>query len=48
MGTRIGVTIALGVLLEKGLERNEAIDAFIQAGLEDDNELLLEEATLIR
>jgi glutaminyl-tRNA synthetase len=48
VGTRIGVTIALGVLLEKGLERNEAIDAFIQAGLEDDNELLLEEATLIR
>ncbi|HEY9885899.1 MAG TPA: hypothetical protein V6C96_01430, partial [Vampirovibrionales bacterium] len=48
VGTRIGVTIALGVLLEKGLERNEAVEAFIQAGLEDDNELLVEEAKLIK
>lgn len=48
VGTRIGVTIALGVLLEKGLERNEAIEAFIQAGLEDDNELLMEEAKAIK
>jgi glutaminyl-tRNA synthetase len=44
VGTRIGVTIALGVLLEKGLKKNEAVNAFIQAGLEDDNDLLAEEA----
>jgi len=47
VGTRIGVTIALGVLLAKGLERNAAIDAFIQAGLEDENELLAEEAKTV-
>lgn len=44
VGTRIGATIALGVLLAKGLERNESIENFIQAGQEDDNELLSAEA----
>jgi len=48
VGTRIGVTIALGVLLNNGLERNDAINEFIQAGLEDDNDLLKEEANTIQ
>ena len=47
VGSRIGVTIALGVLLKKGLERNAAIEAFIQDGLADDNDLLVEEAKTI-
>lgn len=47
VGTRIGVTIALGVLLKKGQERTEAISAFITAGLQDSNELLSEEAKAI-
>lgn len=44
VGTRIGVMIALGVLLRKGQEKNEAIQAFIAAGLTDENEQLVEEA----
>lgn len=44
VGTRIGTMIALGVLLKKGQKRNENIDAFIAAGLQDTNELLSEEA----
>lgn len=44
IGTRIGVMIALGVLLKKGLERNVKIEAFIEAGKQDDNELLMVEA----
>ncbi|MDR7132360.1 glutaminyl-tRNA synthetase [Algoriphagus sp. 4150] len=44
VGTRIGAMIALGVLLNKGQERNPEIDAFIEAGLADENELLAEEA----
>ena len=47
VGTRIGVMIALGVLLNKGLVRNSEIDAFIEAGLKDGNELLVEEAGAI-
>ena len=43
-GTRIAVMITLGVLLKNGQERNEVINAFIEAGLKDGNELLLEEA----
>lgn len=46
-GTRIAVMITLGVLLKKGLSRNEAINAFIDAGLQDNNELLSEEAKAI-
>ncbi len=44
VGTRIGVMIALGVLLKNGLERNAAIDGFIATGLADNNELLVAEA----
>jgi len=47
VGTRIGVTLALRVLLSKGQERNEAIDAFLQKAAEDGNELLSEEAKSI-
>ncbi|MHA7128685.1 glutamine--tRNA ligase/YqeY domain fusion protein [Algoriphagus namhaensis] len=47
VGTRIGVTIALGVLLRKGQERNAEIDAFLQAGADDSNELLSSEAKAI-
>lgn len=48
VGTRIGVMITLGVLLNKGLVRNSEIDAFIEAGLNDKNELLAEEAKAIK
>lgn len=48
VGTRIGVMISLGVLLNKGLVRTSEIDAFIEAGLKDDNELLVDEARAIK
>jgi len=47
VGTRIGVMIALGVLLKKGQERNAEIEAFIQAALTDENELLVAEAKAV-
>ncbi|MBN7816769.1 glutamine--tRNA ligase/YqeY domain fusion protein [Algoriphagus pacificus] len=47
VGTRIGVMIALGVLLNKGQERNAEIDAFISNALTDENEQLVEEAKAI-
>jgi len=47
VGTRIGTMISLGVLLKNGQERNSNIETFIKAGLEDKNELLVEEAKLI-
>ena len=43
-GTRIAVMIALKELLKSGLERNAAIDEFINKALEDKNELLVTEA----
>ena len=46
-GTRIGTMIALGVLLKNGQERTESINAFIAAGLQDNHELLSEEAKAI-
>jgi glutaminyl-tRNA synthetase len=46
-GTRIITMIALGVLLKNGLEKNEAINAFIKKALEDKNRLLVEEAEAI-
>ena len=46
-GTRIITMITLGVLLENGLEKNEAIKAFIEKALEDKNMLLVEEAQAI-
>lgn len=47
IGTRIATTIALGVLLEKGLERNEDIKTFIQNGIDDNDALLQKEANSI-
>ncbi|WP_232817832.1 glutamate--tRNA ligase family protein [Winogradskyella tangerina] len=46
-GTRIAVMISLKELLNNGLERNDAIDAFISKALEDKNELLVAEAQSI-
>ena len=43
-GTRIATMIALKVLLSNGLERNDAINEFIEKALEDKNELLVKEA----
>lgn len=48
VGTRIGVTISLGVLLNKGQERNSEIEAFLEAGCLDSNELLSEEANKLK
>ncbi len=47
VGTRIGAMITLGVMLDKGQERNSQIEAFIAAGLSDENELLVEEAKAV-
>ncbi|QXP80573.1 MULTISPECIES: glutamine--tRNA ligase/YqeY domain fusion protein [Winogradskyella] len=46
-GTRIATLIALKVLLKNGLERNEAINEFIEKAKEDKNELLVAEASEI-
>lgn len=46
-GTRIAVMITLGVLLNNGLEKNEAINDFISKALEDKNEILVNEAKLV-
>jgi glutaminyl-tRNA synthetase len=43
-GTRLGVMIALGVQLNKGLVRNSEIDAFIESCVEDKDEGLVNEA----
>ncbi|MEM5565669.1 glutamate--tRNA ligase family protein [Psychroserpens sp. AS72] len=43
-GTRIITMISLGVLLDNGLEKNDAINDFISKALEDKNELLVAEA----
>ncbi|MEZ4801545.1 MAG: glutamine--tRNA ligase/YqeY domain fusion protein [Gelidibacter sp.] len=47
IGTRIATMITLGVLIENGLKKNEDIHRFIQGGLEDKNELLQKEASLL-
>lgn len=47
VGTRIGAMITLGILLNKGQERNSKIRSFIAAGLSDENELLVAEAKAI-
>ncbi|GAB4153739.1 MAG: glutamine--tRNA ligase/YqeY domain fusion protein [Winogradskyella sp.] len=44
-GTRIAVMIALKELLKNGLERNAAINEFIEKALEDKNEILVTEAS---
>ncbi|RAJ17866.1 glutamine--tRNA ligase/YqeY domain fusion protein [Olleya aquimaris] len=46
-GTRIITMITLGVLLENGLEKNDAIHDFINKALEDKNQLLVAEAKAI-
>ncbi len=43
-GTRIVTMITLGVLLENGLDKNNAINAFITKALEDKNSILVAEA----
>ncbi|PZX56981.1 glutaminyl-tRNA synthetase [Algoriphagus ratkowskyi] len=48
VGTRIGAMIALSVLLNKGQDRNSEIEAFISAGLADENEELVNEAKGIK
>ena len=47
VGTRIATLITLKVLLKNGLEHNDAISEFINKALEDQNELLVAEATTI-
>ena len=47
-GTRIAVMITLKELLKNGLERNDAINEFINKALEDKNEILVDEASEIR
>jgi glutaminyl-tRNA synthetase len=46
-GTRIAVMIALKEMLKNGLERNDAVNEFIEKALEDKNEILVEEASEI-
>ncbi|MDO5978904.1 glutamine--tRNA ligase/YqeY domain fusion protein [Flavivirga spongiicola] len=47
VGTRIAVVLTLGVLLENGQAKNDAINDFISKALEDKNELLVTEAESI-
>ncbi|WP_299776527.1 glutamine--tRNA ligase/YqeY domain fusion protein [uncultured Formosa sp.] len=47
VGTRIAVMLTLQVLLKNGLERNDAINEFIEKGLADGNALLVAEASEI-
>ncbi|TWO34023.1 glutamine--tRNA ligase/YqeY domain fusion protein [Seonamhaeicola sediminis] len=47
VGTRIATALTLGVLLNRGLEKNESIDSFIAKALEDENNLLVAEAQLL-
>ena len=44
VGTRVITMITLGVLLDNCLDKNEAIEDFINKALEDKNELLVNEA----
>ena len=44
VGTRIAAMLTLKVLLTNGLEKNDAINEFIEKALEDKNALLVEEA----
>ena len=46
IGTRIATLIALKVLLNIGLDKNESINAFIEKAKEDRNELLVNEAKM--
>ncbi len=44
VGTRIAVMIVLGVLLQQGLKRNDAINDYIDKALNDSNDILVNEA----
>ena len=44
-GTRIVTLIALKVLLKNGLDRNDAINEFIDKAKDDKNEVLVAEAS---
>ena len=46
-GTRIAVLIALKVLLKNGQKQDDAIDEFIAKALQDDNQLLVSEASAV-
>ncbi len=46
-GTRIAAMLTLGVLLEKGMAKNDEVNEFIAKALEDKNELLVMEAKAI-
>ena len=47
VGTRIAVTLVLGVLLKNGLTKNEETINFIDKALQDKNDLLVKEASLL-
>jgi glutaminyl-tRNA synthetase len=47
VGTRIAAMLTLKVLLANGLEKNDAINEFIEKALEDKNALLVEEAKVL-
>ncbi|MBD0831256.1 glutamine--tRNA ligase/YqeY domain fusion protein [Aestuariibaculum sediminum] len=47
VGTRIAVTLTLGVLLDNGLEKNSEVQEFIDKALEDKNPILVTEAQSI-
>jgi glutaminyl-tRNA synthetase len=48
VGTRIAVMLVLSVKLNEGLAKNDAINDFITKALEDSNELLVQEAKLLK
>ncbi len=47
VGTRIAVVLTLGVLLENGQIKNDDISSFISKALEDKNDILVHEASII-
>ncbi|MBP1838670.1 glutamine--tRNA ligase/YqeY domain fusion protein [Formosa algae] len=47
VGTRIAAMLTLQVLLKNGLERNDAVNEFIEKGLADGNALLVAEASVL-
>ncbi len=47
VGTRIAVVLTLGVLLENGQIKNDDISSFISKALEDKNDILVQEASII-
>ena len=47
-GTRLITMISLGVLLDNGLQKNDAINDFISKALNDKNELLVAEASALK